>query len=50
MISLEECKKIVNNGKIKYTNEEIKEIREFVYLMGYLQIEQEEYINNNKLK
>lgn len=49
MLSLEVCKKILSDGKIKYTNEEIKEIREFVYLLGYLQVEQEESINNNEL-
>ena len=49
MLSLEVCKKIVNDSKLKYTTEEIKEIREFVYLLGYLQVEQEENINNNEL-
>lgn len=49
MLSLEVCKMILKDGKIKYTNEEIKEIREFVYLLGYLQVEQEENVNNNEL-
>ncbi len=49
MLNLEICKKFANDGKMKYTNEEIKEIREFVYLLGYLQVEQEENVNNNEL-
>lgn len=49
MLSLEVCKNILNDGKIKYTNEEIKEIREFIYNCGYLQIEHEEYMKNNEL-
>ena len=49
MLSLEVCKKILSDGKIKYTNEEIKEIREFVYNCGYLQLEHEEYIKNKEL-
>lgn len=48
MLSLEVCKKILSDGKIKYTNEEIKEIREFVYNCGYLQVEHEEYIKNKE--
>lgn len=49
MLSLETCKSIVNEGKRKYTNEEIKEIREFLYLLANLQVEQGEYDNNNEL-
>lgn len=42
MIALEQCKKTLNQGKRKYTDEEIKEIRSYLYLIGGLQI-------NNKL-
>lgn len=49
MLSLEVCKSIVNEGKRKYTNGEIKEIREFLYHLGSLQVEQEENENNNEL-
>lgn len=41
MITLEQCKKILNNGKRIYTDNEIKEIREFLYRMAGLQIESE---------
>lgn len=41
MVTLELCKKILNSGKRKYTDSEIKEIREFLYRMAELQIESE---------
>lgn len=43
MISIEECKKILNKGKRKYTNEEVKQIREFLFFLAELQLEQESY-------
>lgn len=42
MLSLEVCKKILNKGKNKYTDTEIKLIRDFVFFLAELQIE-----NNN---
>ena len=48
MLNLEECKKILNKGKNKYTQEQIKEIREYLYLIAHLQVEQEGY--NNEIK
>lgn len=41
MVTLEICKKILNSGKRKYTDDEIKDIREFLYRMAELQIESE---------
>lgn len=46
MLSIETCKQILNIGKKKYTDEEIKQIREFLYLMAEFQIESE----NNRSK
>lgn len=43
MLSLEVCKKILNKGKKKYTDEEIKLIREYIFFLAELQIE------NNKI-
>lgn len=48
MVTLEQCKKILNSGKRKYTDSEIKEIREFLYRMAELQIECENDKDNNK--
>lgn len=42
MLSLEICKKILNSGENKYTENEIKLIRDFVFFLAELQIE-----NNN---
>lgn len=41
MITLEKCKEILNKGKRKYDNEEIKLIREYLRLLAELQIENE---------
>lgn len=42
MLPLEYCKKILNKGESKYSEEEIKQIREFLYFIGQIEI------NNNK--
>lgn len=41
MITLEECTKILNKGKYKYDNEKVKRIRQYLYLLAELQIENE---------
>ena len=46
MLTVETCTKILNNGKRKYSNEEVKQIREYLYLMAQLQIESENGLNN----
>lgn len=48
MITLEQCKKTLNSGKRKYTDIEIKEIREILYRMAELQSESENDNNNDK--
>jgi predicted nucleic acid-binding Zn ribbon protein len=45
MITLEKCKEILNKGKRKYDNEEIKLIREYLYLLAELQMENEKMLN-----
>jgi hypothetical protein len=45
MITLERCKEILNKGKTKYDNEEIKLIREYLYLLAELQVEKEKILN-----
>lgn len=48
MLTLETCTKILNNGKRKYNNEEVRQIREYLYLLAQLQIESEnELVNLN---
>jgi hypothetical protein len=48
MLSLAVCKKILNNGNQKYKDDEVKQIREFLYMVAKLESENEE--NNNELK
>jgi hypothetical protein len=45
MLSLEVCKKILNNGKRKLKDEEVKQLREYLYMIAELQLENE---NQNK--
>lgn len=48
MLTLEICKKILNSGKKKYSNEEVRQIQEYLYLLAQLQIESEnELVNLN---
>ena len=48
MITLEQCGKILNTGIKKYSNDEVKLIRDYLYNMARLQIETETYIINSK--
>lgn len=41
MIPLEQCAAILNKGKKKYDNENVKIIRQHLYLLAELQIENE---------
>lgn len=42
MLSIDVCKGILNKGKRKFKDEEIKQLREFLYLIAEFQIEFEE--------
>lgn len=41
MLTLEMCTKTLNKGKRKYTNDEVKQIRDYLYFLAGLQIELE---------
>jgi len=41
VLNLETCKKVLNNGKKKYTDEEVKQLREYLYMIAELQLENE---------
>lgn len=45
MVSLERCKEVLNRNSHKYSSEELKEIREFLYLLATIQLEREKQIN-----
>jgi len=38
MINIEQCRKILNNGERKYKDEEIRQIRDFLYQLANLEI------------
>ena len=46
MISIENCRKTLNKGERKYRDEEIKKIREYLYIIGGLQL----VVENNEVK
>ena len=48
MITLENCKKILNSKERKYTDEEIKMIRAYLYVMEQIQLEIENNDTNTK--
>lgn len=50
MITLDECKKILNKGSHKYTPEQIKEIRDYLYFLSNLEIENQYYKLKKQLK
>lgn len=45
MITLENCKNILNKTNKKYTDEEVKLIRAYLYMMAQIQLE----IENNEI-
>ncbi len=42
MLTTDYCKKILNRAERKYSEEEIKQIREYLYFLGGLQLNNEE--------
>lgn len=38
MLSIERCKEILNKGTKKFSNEEIKEIRDYLYLIADIEL------------
>ena len=37
MLTLEQCKRILNKGERKYSEEEIRSIREFLYIIAEIE-------------
>jgi len=44
VLTLNDCKQVLNKGGRKFTDEEIKKIRDFLYLIGEIELE---YNNQN---
>ena len=49
MLTLDVCKEILNTGDRTYTNEEVKQIREYLYLLASLQMEAYEIQENKQI-
>lgn len=43
MLNIDVCKRILNKGKNKFSNEEIKEIREKLYELAHIELNIREY-------
>ena len=39
MLTLEQCKKVLNKGRRKYSEEDIRKIRDYLYSIGHIEIE-----------
>ena len=39
MLTLEQCKKVLNKGRRKYSEEDIRKIRDYLYFIGHIEIE-----------
>lgn len=50
MISIEDCKKILNKGKRKYTNDQIKMIRKYLYQFAEIELKIREENSISKLE
>lgn len=48
MLSIESCKEILNKNNYKLNNEEIKQVREFLYLLAEIQINAEKTLIENE--
>jgi hypothetical protein len=48
MLTLQRCKEILNQGKKKFNDEEIKQIRDFLYKCAELELENNK-INKNEI-
>lgn len=48
MLSNEKCKKILNRVEVKYNDEEVKKIREFLYKLGEIGYAEFKRIHKNE--
>lgn len=48
MLSIESCNEILNKNNYKLNNEEIKQVREFLYLLAEIQINAEKTLIENE--
>lgn len=48
MLSLKKCREILNSGDRKYTDEQVAQIRDHLYLLAHLEVK--EFIHRNSSK
>lgn len=46
MLTLEQCKQTLNKGMKKYNNEEVKAIRDYLYLLAGIELEHNQLKTN----
>lgn len=46
VLTLEQCKQTLNKGTKKYTNEEVKAIRDYLYLLAGIELEHNQLKTN----
>jgi hypothetical protein len=49
VININQCAKILNQGERKYSIEDVKAIREYLYQLGKIQIEEENGNTSNSV-
>ena len=50
MLTLEQCKKVLNKGRRKYSEEDIRKIRDYLYFIGHIEIETDNNENYNSIQ
>jgi len=50
MLTLEVCKRKLNTGERTYTDEEVKQIREYLYLLASIQMEADKLQETEQIK
>ena len=50
MLSIERCKEILKEHGMNLTNEDVKQVREFLYKLAEIQIDSEEQLIKEELK
>ena len=50
MLSIKHCKEVLNRNGMKLTDEEVKQVRDYLYTLAEIQIEAEQQLKEEALK
>ena len=50
MLSIKHCKEVLNRSGMKLTDEEVKQVRDYLYTLAEIQIEAEQQLKEEALK